>query len=235
MMSNSKPINTSQALNIKNGSLIQSGIKNPPYLFFLLFLLLQFLLTFVEGNLLVTEELLIKHYDAILTIDRIEIMLETRKEFWWVNYLLILIYYGIKFLLISLVYLTGEQLFNYKISYKSILNITIISEFIFFAPRLIIFIWFYVLDIDYSLEDLRNFNWYSLKGYIESDVILKYFSYPIHTINLFEFLYLVLSSYFFCTLINNQISKGFIFVICTYGVSLFFWTTLMVMLNLYLK
>jgi hypothetical protein len=228
-------MNAARVLKLRPESITYTIRKDSPYLYFSLFILTQFLITFIEGNLIVSEELLIRHYEAIITSERIEKMLAFRKEFWWVSYLFTIVYYFIKFLLISMIYLTGVQFLSYKTSFKQIFNTIIICEFIFVIPRIIKILWFSLVEVDYSLEDLQNYNWYSLKGYVSSEALLKYFSYPLYNINLFEFAYLLTSSYIFSKLFDQRLLKGLMFVICTYGIALFFWATIMVTLNLYLK
>jgi len=91
-------------------------------------ILLTILIAFLHQNILLTNDLLIDHWDNQLSIAQINGILELKDSWSWISYLLIPVIYLIKFTLITLWILSATILFGYKNTFKEIFRVVIIHS-----------------------------------------------------------------------------------------------------------
>ncbi len=100
-------------------------------LFFLLIILVQFLVIYINTQFILDASLYYEFYSAKYSFDQISRMLEIQGNLAWANYTFWLIYYPIKFMLTSLVLLTGFYVYNVRIRFSTVFKIVLIAESIF--------------------------------------------------------------------------------------------------------
>jgi hypothetical protein len=96
--------------------------------YWLIFIILSFIVSFS----LTDEQLYIEHFSEALEYERIMEILSNQRKYVWIEYLLRIVYFSIKFLILCLVILAGLFAWNIKLNFKTILNIVIVSESVFF-------------------------------------------------------------------------------------------------------
>lgn len=191
-------------------------------------------LIWLSKSFLINETVFYNAYSEQLTYDRAIALFEEIQRISWLNYVISPIVLGIKFLLISLVLYIGIILNNmqYKVSLGSVLKVVIASEIVFLFSGLTKFFWFYFIADNYSLTEMGFFYPLSLINLFKVEEIEKIWIYPLQTLNLFHFTYLLLLSYgltCYCKILKNDSDK---IVLSSYLPGLILWITLILFISI---
>lgn len=202
---------------------------------FLLFLLLIFSFSLSQvfaEFLLVKETLLYDHFNNQLPAKRVEQLLDVRKGWLWVNYILTPLVYSLKVALTTLWILSGIVFFGYQSSFKEIVRIVIIAEFVWLIPSFITLIWFGLIDVDYSLREVQYFKPLSLLNLFEVSEVDGWLIFPLQSLNLFEIAYM----FALAIGIKRAFNKGFMhalnFTASVYGAALVTWIVFITFLSI---
>lgn len=155
-------------------------------LLFLLLILTSTFLTVLSEKFILTKDLYYDFFISQLRYERIGEIIDFQKKWNWLTYLLMPIFYLLKFLLLSMWLLCGAILFSKKISFRQIFKVVIIAEFIWLIPSFLALIWFGFIDTNYSLIDIQNFQPLSLLSLFDASEVEPWLIYPLKSINLFE-------------------------------------------------
>lgn len=199
-----------------------------------LFLIISFfaiIITWLGNDVLLTEDLVFQYFGDQLSYERASTFIEKNKKWQWVAYVLIPLFYLLKFFLIAGSLSVGILIENYKIPFKKIIRFVILCEFIFIVIPIIKIFWFGIFFIDYSLLDLQYFSPLSLLSFIDRDSIEPWFAYPLQLINLFEVAYWLLLAYGLYKITGERYARMFELVASSYGIGLLLWTIFIVFLT----
>ena len=159
--------------------------------------LANLILIWLSKAFLTNEVVFYNAYSDQLTYDRSLKLFENLKKLSWISYAFTPIILLIKFSLVSIVIYIGIVLYNFqsKISLGSFFKIVIASEIIFVSAGFIKFLWFYLFAGNYDLNDLGFFYPLSLINFFKKAEVIRFWIYPLQTVNLFHLFYIVSISY----------------------------------------
>lgn len=139
------------------------------------------------------------------------------------QFLAIPIIYGYKATVIAFVLWTGAFMFGYKITYKQMWHVALISETVFLLPEFVKIMWFILIDRQPELHEIVSFYPLSLMNLFDQALVADNWQYPLKALNLFEVLYwLVLVEAIHLTA-NKKWSYAFAIVFTTYVPLFLFW------------
>lgn len=186
------------------------------------------LLIFLDANVLDSESKLIDFLAQNYPSSVVQSYVESQKKWWWLGYAMAPIIIGIKILLVSFCinFIKIIDMDNAeKIKFSNIMYIVILAEFVFVIAEFYKFFNFYLIDTDYTLEDLQTYYPMSLLNIREHISMEKWITYLLQVANLFELFYWGILVWGVRKLFNNKISyiRSLGYVAMTYGVGLVFW------------
>lgn len=174
-------------------------------LVFILLVLITFLISFIIQEFILTSQIIEEYFLDVLNISFAYELVEFRNKWDWLNYLLMPIIFILKFILISGWILSGTILYGYKLSFKSIYNAVLVSEFVWLIPSIILVIWFGLFDSDYSFTDVQYFRPMSLLSLFSISSLDNWLIIPLQSINIFQVLYLLVLTF----ILKDTLNKGF--------------------------
>ncbi len=196
-----------------------------------LFLLFNYLFVFSLFN----ENSYMASYSDQLSTSQIEKILFNQHQYLWVSFIFLFISSLIKFFLISTVLYMGLIIAGQKISFMKIFRVVLISEYIFLIAIFLKFIYFYFIQVIYSLTNVNTFYPLSILNLLDSDLIDKIWIYPLQILNVFEITYWIILAYSISKLINNNFDKAFKIVLSSYLPSLIVWVVFIMFLTVTLN
>jgi len=139
------------------------------------------------------------------------------------QFLAIPIIYAYKATLIAFVLWVGAFMFGYKISYKQMWHVALISETVFLLPELVKIMWFILIDRQPEIQEIISFYPLSLMNLFDATTVADHLQYPLKALNLFEVLYwLVLVEAIHITAAKKW-NYAFAIVFTTYVPLFLFW------------
>lgn len=118
-----------------------------------------------------------------------------------------------------------------EISYGSIFKVTILSEFVFFIPKIVKYTWFALQDGGYTYQDVQNFNPFSVYGLLNANQIAIWLVYPLKFLNIFELIYIVILMSGISTIFKLKTKKIGLTVTLSYLSLMFLWICLRIYLS----
>jgi len=206
---------------------ISSDILRLISLFFFSCLLIK-----VGQYLLVDEELYYNAYSGQLSYDHIKDLIDRGKQWEWIKYIFIPVFYSLKLTLVAGVIAIGSYLTTNQFYFKQFFGAAIFAELIFLLPVLIKLLWFLFVQTDYNLHDLNLFYPLSLLNITGIENIPSYWLYPLQTLNLFEIAYWLLLAHGVSEVTGQSFRQGFGLVISSYGTGLLLWIVLIMFLTI---
>ena len=197
----------------------------------LFFTLILIVFTWVSSYTLVSDQLFFEFYGNQLTYERIMDLIDEQKKWEWLGYVLVPLFYLIKFFLISCVILMGIFILGLKTRFIEIFKVVVIAEFIFFIPILMKFIWFGFIHRDYDLMELMNFAPLSLDNILDSSGA-PWLTPTLKSLNLFELCYWLLLSYGLMRVINRSFDQSLGLVMASYGSAFVVWQVFLIFLSI---
>ena len=197
-------------------------------------ILANLLLIWLSKTLLINEVVFYNAYSEQLTYDRAIKLFEDMKRFSWISYALTPILLLIKFSTISIVIYIGIVFNNVqsKISLVSVFKIVIASEIIFVSAGVIKFLWFYLFAGNYDLNDLSFFYPLSIINFFNRNEVAKIWIYPMQSINVFHFIYIMLISIGLNKIYLVEKSDSDKIVLLSYIPALVLWLVLIAFLTI---
>ncbi|MEM6737497.1 MAG: hypothetical protein AAF620_15660 [Bacteroidota bacterium] len=165
-------------------------------------------------------------------MDQIRQILDFRRNWRWLNYLIVPIIYIIKFTLITLWILSATILFGYKNTFKEIFRVVIIAEFVWLIPSFITLIWFGFIDTDYNLLDVQYFKPLSLLNFFDASQVENWLIFPLQSLNLFEIAYMFVLAIGIKKILKKDYREALNFTIPVYGSALVTWIVFITFLNI---
>lgn len=201
-------------------------------LVFLLFLLLTFLISFIIQEFILTSQIVEDYLAESLSISLAFELADLRNKWDWLNYVLLPIIFILKFILISGWILSGTILYGYKVSFKSIYDAVLVSEFVWLIPSIILIIWFGLFDSDYSFTDVQYFRPMSLLNIFDISSLNNWLIFPLQSINIFQVLYLLVLTFMLKLTLNKGFKETLNFSVPVYLSAVFSWIIFITFINI---
>lgn len=202
------------------------------YFYFFVFTSVLVLMSYINNEILVTDDLIIDFYVERLTYERISDLIEKSDKWQWIVYPIMPVYYLLKFFIVAICLYTGVLLAGYSVNFTKLFHVAMFSELVFFISSVIKILWFGIFFTEYTLPDLQYFSPLSLLSFVNRDSIEPWLTYPLQLVNVFEFIYWLLLAYGLYSLTNEWYSKMLGLVASSYGVGLLLWTVFIVFLSI---
>ncbi|TDE18653.1 hypothetical protein [Dyadobacter psychrotolerans] len=205
-------------------------MKNP--LLWLL-LLISLTLTVVTKNTLVSNSLYFNSLAEKLSYEQIQELLAKGKKWEWVGYILVLIVYIIKCLLVALCLTLGVFFVFNRFEFKRMFNIAVMAEFVFLIPTVFKLLWFLFIQTSYTLQDLQYFHPFSVLSIFDPLSLEPWLIYPLQVLNVFEAMYWVVLAYLLSKeLPELDMNRSMTVVMSGYGTGLIIWVAFVMFLTL---
>ncbi|PWN66296.1 hypothetical protein [Chryseobacterium oncorhynchi] len=199
------------------------------FIFFVGIVLCYFLLSYLDRNFITTSSKILDFLSKDYPSEVVQSYMESQRKWWWVSYVTIPIFIGIKVLLVAfclnfikLLDLPGLE----DIKYSDFVFLSLMAEVVFITAGFYKFINFYWIETDYTLENLQTYYPISLLNYRDYISTDKWLAYPLQLVNLFELFYWGILAWGIWEFSDKKTSfpKSFGLTALTYGVGLLFWT-----------
>lgn len=128
-----------------------------------------------------------------------------------------------KFTVIGFVIWVGCFMWGYRVTFSQCWGIAIVSEFIFLVPELIKILWYFFVETDPTIYDIRGFYPLSLMNLFEYEEIDTRYAYPLRALNVFELIYwylLINGVHFFA---RKKKDIAMLIVLTSYVLMFFLW------------
>ncbi len=201
------------------------------FLIFIALCCIYGLLNFVADKHIYTDEYYYNLLGEKLNFERIEKIINNKKENIWFGYILIPIIYIIKFTLIAGILSIGLFFILNRFEFKKAFYLAIIAEYIFLIPALLKLLWFLVIQTDYQEVDLQSFYPLSSLNFFDYQSLDKWLLYPLKLLNLFEVTYWFVLAYGIAKIIKQDLASGMKVVLASYGAGLVLWVALVMFLT----
>jgi hypothetical protein len=208
--------------NIRKGTFIQ---KTGTVYFLLIFLGIVLVYNYFHQRILLTDELYYEFYQDQLSANRIMEILSLRSKYEWVNYLMIPLFYFLKFFFVAVWMYSGLIIYNFKTSFGSTFKVIIISEFVWIMPMLINIIYFSLIKIDYTLTDIQYFQPLSLLNMFEAKEVEPWMVFPLKSLNLFAFIHLLVMTFIFSSTLDLDFNSSLSYTMVFYVIGFIIWVS----------
>lgn len=158
---------------------------------FISYCLFLIAVTYSVQSFLITNSVFHNSYTEQLSYDRIEEIIDGQNKYAWVGYAILPLIYAIKLFLVACCLLAGSMFFDIKLKFSEAFKIALLADVIFIIPLLIKVFWFLVVQKGYVLQDIQLFSPLSVFSVFDSKNIGLLWFYPLQTLNIFEFLYIL--------------------------------------------
>jgi hypothetical protein len=96
-----------------------------------------------------------------------------------------------KFTVIGFVLWVGCFTYGFRITFSQCWGVVMVAEFIFLVPEVVKIGWFFFVDTDPTLYDVRAFYPLSLMNFFDYMEIDKRYAYPLRALSIFEIFYVL--------------------------------------------
>jgi hypothetical protein len=139
------------------------------------------------------------------------------------QFLAIPIIYAYKATVIGFILWVGAFMFGYKISFKQMWHVALVSETVFLLPELVKIMWFILIDKQPELQEIISFYPLSLMSFFNSASVADNLQYPLKALNLFEVLYWFILVEAIHITAKKKWNYAFAIVFTTYVPLFLFW------------
>ena len=209
-------------------------LKNNNFSLFFLISLFSIIIVLITNNYLKTTELFYNSYIENFSSQQVKEIIRVKEKWFWTGYIIIPLSILIRTHLVSFCLSIGLFFFEEKrsIKFRKILKITLFGEIVFALSGCLKFVYFYFFKIDFTINDLENFQPLSYINFLDISKIEPCLLYPLQTINLFEIAYFLLLVFGLHKLLKNNYWKSFEIVAVSYGTGLIIWIGLLMFFTL---
>ena len=187
---------------------------------------------FLVNHTIVNNDLLIQSMGDQIPIEQINSLLEAKSHYEWVNYLLLVGFAFLKYLIIAGIIDAGLLLSSIDVKFSKILKLVIIAEFVFFIPIIIKILWFSFIVQSYDLKDLSFFSPLSVLNFFAVNSIGQAWVYPLSLINIFELTYIGVLAFGIKQLISTSFDNALKIIVSSYLPALFVWVLFIAFLTI---
>lgn len=206
--------------------------KNKYLIIFIIIVLCSGLLNFIVRSQVITENILIEYFQDHMSYKKVVDLLNSNKEWGWLNYVFIPLFYIVKFGIISFWLLCGTILFDYKIKFNSIFKTVLLAEFVWLLPTVILIIWFWLIESSYTFNDVQYFAPLSLLSIFDASQLDSWLIFPLKSLNLFEVIYLLVLALGIKKIMKKDYDSALKFTLPVYGSALVVWILFVTFLSI---
>jgi len=203
-----------------------------PWFYFALLCSVTMVITYLSQRLLLNEAVFWNSFGQQLSLSRIQFLMTEQRKWIWVIYVLIPPAYLVKTLVVTLCLLTGAILFDIRASFHNLFRVTMIAEGVFLIPAIIKVYWFSKLESTYGLDEIKNFNPWSLPGILGEGKASAPILIAGHSVDAFEVLYWFVLAYGIYLVSGRSYGLSLKLVLSSYGVGLIIWILLLIFFEL---
>ena len=188
-------------------------------------IIILFALFILELNkhILNTEQLYFNSLIDQMDLTQIELMKSDYKKWEWLIYLMTVISYPMKFLIVSCCLYIGAFFMNKRLKFSELFLVAIKAETVFIFLSLFKIIWFSVFKTDYTYLDFATFSPMSLLNIVGMESVDKIWHYPLQVFSLFEIIYWFVLAFGVKELLGKDLAPSFKLVLSSYGLGLLSW------------
>ena len=195
---------------------------------------LNLLVIFLSQMTLINETVFFNTYSDQLTYERSMELFQQIQNYSWVSYVLGPVLLFLKFSAISVLLYIGVFFsdLHKDIPLRKIFKVVIACESVFIAASMIKLLWFVFFAGNYTLEDMSFFYPLSVINLFKRPEVAAYWVYPLQTVNLFQFLYVLLLAFGLSKV--GSVNKNLLdrVVLATYIPAIAVWVTLIMFLTI---
>jgi hypothetical protein len=199
---------------------------------FVIFSLTLVLCAMALNRGIMTDKVYFNTYSDQLGHDRIETLIHYRKRLEWIGYILVPAGLAAKLFLITLSIQIGLLFINYRIRFRLVFHVVLVSESVFIIAHILRIIILYLMDLN-TLEDINNFYPLSAASILDIESVSGLFIYPLKIANLFTFIYFFVLTYGLSVVLKRKTARMLLFTLSTFGVCLGLWIMLIMYINIY--
>jgi hypothetical protein len=161
-------------------------------------------------------------------------LLESMRSYSWISYIVLPVMLLFKFSALSLLIYIGVFFgdLHKDITLGKIFTVVIACEGIFVVASLAKLLWFMFFAGNYILDDLSFFYPLSLINLFKRSEVASYWIYPLQTINLFQFVYILLLALGISKISSIQKAVADKVVLTTYVPAMAVWIALIMFLTI---
>jgi len=195
-------------------------------------LVIYAVITFFAENWIFTEEYYYQNLSSQLPGIAVEELLESRQQFWWLAYLSQVIVLLFKVFFAVLCIFIGAVLSDLKSSFHELFRSVIIAETVFIIAQLIYLYNLYNHRSVITFENIIDYYPLSMLKLLGADTVATWLYYPLQTINLFEFVFILFVSWLLAREWRTGTIETINIVLPSYGIGLLIWMVLVVFLTI---
>ncbi len=192
-------------------------------IFFVVLCLAYVLIIDLFQNMVLSDSMYYEAWGQQLAQERIEKMLNHRKEYAWIGFVMMPIFMLVRMCFTTLCLLSATIMQDIKIGFRRIFQIVLLSEVVYLIPAIISLVYFLLIAKDYTLADVQNFNFYSLRAWVGKDNIPSWLTYAFASLNVFEVLYWCVLATGLALVLRRGWSEMLSLVLSGYGTGLLLW------------
>jgi hypothetical protein len=193
------------------------------WLWLLSYTAISLLIVYAYSVFIIKDEMYYNSLGDRLTAERIEEIINSDKQFNWINYAVIPLKFLVKITLPALCIYTGSLLAGYQIHFRTVFKVCLLAEVIFLIASVISLLLHLLFISAKTFKDLSTIDFFSLYALFRSYTIPVYLVYPLQVINFFELIYWFLLASGLQVFLEKPFGKVFFFVMITYGLGLLCW------------
>lgn len=197
---------------------------------FALLTLLTIAVDFLTQRYIFTSTVYYNSFSEQLSMDQIDNIIANKDKSFYFVYPIEAVLLLLKCLCITIVIQAGLFFRNINISYSKVFKISILGEFVFLAPQLIKFLWFYFSKQTYTIDDLKTFFPLSALNIFDEKTLPLLWYYPLKTINIFEVIYWFVLGFLISNLIKRDFNASLNIVLSSYIPALVIWVSFIMFL-----
>jgi len=198
-----------------------------------LFLIILYLLNgIILNEYIITSEFYQKSFSAQLTLDQINKILTFKENYGWVSYILNIVFLTLKLNFAAFCIFIGVFFTNQKASYKSILKVVMLAEFVFVIYSAFRLLFVFLGDFE-TIQQIQHFHPLSLFSLFQFGDIPDWLIYPLSIMNIAELFYWFLLALSLKYLFKSHYLKNLKTILTSYGTGLLLWIVLFVFIQVY--
>ncbi len=198
---------------------------------FAIICLIAFALMELSNWILISDDLYYDTFGEQLSFEKIGELIDVSKKWGWLIYPILPLIYLMKFFLVAGCLFVGVLLSRFTISFKTVFKIVMVAEFVFLVQPIAKIIWFSLVEINFTLNDLQYFFPLSALSLVEASEIPFWLVYPLQTLSVFEVAYWFILAYGFHVIIKEKYTGMIGLVASSYGAGLLLWEVFIVFLS----
>ena len=197
---------------------------------FFIFVCLYCILSLVINTYIVKDQIYYNSFGEQLSIERIDLMLEFNNKWEWIGYIAIPIILFIKYTLTGICLMIGVFFAGWNLNFKKAFQIAMFADIVLLFGQLVKVVLLFFINFK-TLNEIQTFMPLSLLSLFDLKSIQSWFIYPLQLINIFEFLYWLLLSWFLKEELKKSFEFSFKIVVSSYGSGLLIWIIFIMFLS----